>query len=58
MIQSVSGASSSSELYLQRQQPNAAPSKTKTAQKTEKQDTVELSQKAQEAAKSTEKHQH
>ena len=58
MIQGVSSASSASALYLQRQQESAPPSKTKTPQKTEKQDSVELSQKAQEAAKSTEKHQH
>ena len=54
MIQSVSSASSVSQLYLQQQQQNAAANKPKAVQKP-KQDTVELSQQAQQAAKAHQK---
>lgn len=55
MINSVSGTSSVSQLYLQQQQQNAPTNKTKPVQKPEKQDSVELSKQAQEAAQTAHK---
>ncbi len=49
MIQSVSSASSVSQLY-QQQQRSAATNKPKAVHKPEQQDSVELSQQAQAAA--------
>ena len=49
MIQGVSGASSISELYTKQQQ-NAVSSRPKPVQKIDKQDSVELSHQAKQAA--------
>jgi len=51
MINSVSGTSSVSQLYLQQQRQNEPTNKTKAVQRTEKQDSVVLSKQAQEAAR-------
>jgi hypothetical protein len=53
MINSVSGTSSVSQLYLQQQQQNAPTNKTKPLPKPEKQDSVVLSKEAQAAVQSS-----
>ena len=53
MINSVSGTSSVSQLYLQQQQQNAPTNKTKPLPKPEKQDSVVLSKEAQAAVQAS-----
>jgi hypothetical protein len=53
MINSVSGTSSVSRLYLQQQQPNTPTNRTKPVEKSEKQDSVVLSKEAVAAAQAS-----
>ena len=55
MIQAVSSASFTSELYFQQQQANAAANRPKAVQKPEKADSVELSQQARAVAEAEHK---